>query len=130
MFRLRMAILGATAALALGTASALAMTEALTNGDSDAHGDLVASAARNCPHGPGGVHGACVSSFARTNGEQHSQSGVPAKVQACKATIRTSDKLGHHGIGACVSGHTPGGSTSGSTSGPSEQSESADETES
>jgi hypothetical protein len=127
MFKLRMAILGATAALALGTAGALAMTEAATSGDSDSHGDAVASAARNCPHGAGGVHGACVSSVARTNGEQHSNSGQPAKVQACKAAIRTSDLHGHRGIGACVSGRsTSGASNGGSTGGSSDESETTD----
>ena len=118
MFRLRMAILGATAALALGTASALAMTEALTGGDSDSHGDAVASAARNCPHGAGGVHGACVSSVARTNGDgqesETKQTGEPQIVKDCKATVRTSGKHGHKGIGACVSAHTSGTSTGGS----------------
>jgi len=108
MFRLRLAILGATAALALGTATAFAMTEMASGGDNDAHGDAVASAARNCPHGAGGVHGACVSSVARTNGteQQDESGGQPAKVAACKAAIRTSDKPGHKGIGACVSGRS------------------------
>jgi hypothetical protein len=109
MFKLRLAILGATAALALGTASVFAMTELATSGDSDAHGDAVASAARNCPHGAGGVHGACVSSVARTNGTDQSENdgqGQPAKIKACKATIPTSDKPGHKGIGACVSGRS------------------------
>ena len=114
MFRLRLAILGATAALALGTATAFAMTELGTSGDSDSHGDAVASAARNCPHGAGGVHGACVSSVARTNGQgqdegQSEDQGQPAKVEACKAAIRTSDKPGHRGIGACVSGRSTSG---------------------
>ena len=122
MFRLRLAILGAAAMLALGTASAFAMTEAATNGDSDSHGDAVASAARNCPHGAGGVHGACVSSVARTNGEQHHASGQPAIVQACKDSVRTAGKSGHMGIGACVSGHTTSAPT---TSGPSGSNESA-----
>src|SRR5712691_8943127 len=72
MFKLRLAILGATAALALGSASALAMSESVGSGDPDAHGDAVASAARNCPHGPGGVHGACVSAIASANGQSHS----------------------------------------------------------
>lgn len=109
MFRLRLAILGVTAALALGTATAFAMTELATSGNSDSHGDAVASAARNCPHGAGGVHGACVSSVARTNGAEQSGNdgqGMPAKVKACKAAIRTSDKPGHRGIGACVSGRS------------------------
>ncbi len=71
MFKLRLAILGATAALAFGSASALAMSESVGSGDPDAHGDAVASAARNCPHGPGGVHGACVSAIASANGQSH-----------------------------------------------------------
>lgn len=128
MFRLRMAILGATAALALGTASALAMTEALTGGDSDSHGDAVASAARNCPHGAGGVHGACVSSVARTNGdsqEKDTNSGVPQIVKNCKATVRTGDKPGHRGIGACVSSHVSHSSTGGSADESETESDSA-----
>jgi hypothetical protein len=71
MFKLRLAILGAAAALALGTASALAMSESAGSGDRDAHGDAVASAARNCPHGASGVHGACVSAIASANGQAH-----------------------------------------------------------
>ena len=122
MFRLRIVFLGATAALALGTASALAMTEALTGGDSDSHGDAVASAARNCPHGAGGVHGACVSSVARThddgqeneNDNKPHETGQPQIVKDCKATVRTSDKHDHKGIGACVSAHTSHTSSDGS----------------
>ena len=121
MFRLRLAILGAAATLALGTASALAMTESATNGDSDSHGDAVASAAHSCPHGAGGVHGACVSSVARTNGEQHRASGQPATVAACKDKTRTGGRGSTMGIGACVSAAAGGSSTSGS----SETSESA-----
>src|SRR5690348_9432723 len=71
MIKFRLAILGATAALALGSASALAMSESAGSGDPDAHGDAVASAARNCPHGPGGVHGECVSDIASMNGQSH-----------------------------------------------------------
>jgi len=108
MLKLRLAILGATAALALGTATALAMTGAIPFGDGDSHGDAVASAARSCPHGAGGVHGACVSSVARTNGssEANEDNGSqPAFVKACKAARATTggDKHGHRGIGACVS---------------------------
>jgi len=47
------------------------MSESAGSGDPDAHGDAVASAARNCPHGAGGVHGACVSAIASTNGQSH-----------------------------------------------------------
>ena len=88
MFRLRLAILGAAAALALGTAGAMAMTEN-GSGDSDSHGDAVASAARNCPHGASGVHGACVSAIASTEGQENSndQGGgkSTAPGQVCKA---------------------------------------------
>jgi hypothetical protein len=84
---LRLAILGAAAALALGTAGAMAMQEVGNNNDS--HGDAVASAARNCAHGPGGVHGACVSSVARTEGQENSQDtdtkSSTAPGQVCKA---------------------------------------------
>lgn len=119
MLKLRFAILGAVAALALGTASALAMTGAVTLGGDDNHGAAVASAARNCPHGAGGVHGACVSSVARTNGQSEStdnNGNEPAFVKACKAARTTGgDKPGHRGIGACVSAHAKaqGGSGSG-----------------
>jgi hypothetical protein len=110
MLKLRLAILGATAALALGTATALAMTGAVPFGDGDSHGDGVASAARSCPHGADGVHGACVSSVARTNSPSQSNEdngNEPAFVKACKAAraTTTGDKHGHRGIGACVSAH-------------------------
>jgi len=81
MIRLRLAILGATAMLALGSASALAMTETIGGGDPDAHGDAVASAARNCPHGPGGVHGACVSAVAHSTGQASDNSQRPSHVK-------------------------------------------------
>jgi hypothetical protein len=55
--KLRLAILGAAAALALGAGSALAMQESAGSGDPDAHGDLVASAARHCPHAASVTHG-------------------------------------------------------------------------
>ncbi|HEV2475745.1 MAG TPA: hypothetical protein VGX22_04330 [Candidatus Dormibacteraeota bacterium] len=88
MFRLRLAILGAAAALALGTAGAMAMQGVDSNNDS--HGDAVASAARNCAHGPHGVHGACVSSVARTEGQENSGQDDDAKSstapgQVCKS---------------------------------------------
>ena len=86
MFKLRLAILGAAAALALGTAGAMAMQGVDSNNDS--HGDAVASAARNCAHGPGGVHGACVSSVARSEGQENSSEdskSTTAPGQVCKA---------------------------------------------
>lgn len=122
MFKLRFIILGAAATLTLGTASALAMTETSTFGGGDSHGDAVASAARNCPHGASGVHGACVSSVARTNGESQSNDSngnQPAFVKACKAARGTAggDKPGSRGIGKCVSAHAKAqGGASGSES--------------
>lgn len=90
MFKLRLAILGAAAALALGTAGALAMTETGST-SSDSHGDAVASAARSCPHHASGdrdSHGDCVSAIASTNG-QSDESGTNGKStapgQVCKA---------------------------------------------
>lgn len=122
MVKLRLAIMGAAAALVFGTATALAMTDGVFGGG-DTHGDAVASAARNCPHGAGGVHGACVSSVARTNGAAHSDGtsgNEPAFVKDCKAARATtsSDKPGHRGIGACVSAHAKaqGGSGGSGTS--------------
>lgn len=126
MFRLRLAILGATAALALGSAGALAMEAAGTT-DSDGHGDAVSSAARNCAHGPGGVHGACVSSVARSEGAENNdkdQSGTTngkatAPGQVCKApdaseaaeptgkaADKTEDKAEQQAFVACVEAHS------------------------
>ena len=112
MFKLRLAILGAAAALAFGTAGAMAMTEAGT-GDSDSHGDAVASAARNCPHGASGVHGACVSAIASTNGEANSsendqadQNGKStAPGQVCKTVVKGGSKADHRAFAACVVSH-------------------------
>lgn len=123
MFRLRLAILGAAAALALGTAGALAMEAAGTN-DADSHGDAVASAARNCPHGASGVHGACVSAIAHAktqdNSDQSSGSGKSktAPGQVCKApdaseateptdkaTDKTEDRAEQQAFVACVKAH-------------------------
>jgi hypothetical protein len=103
MLKLRLAILGAAAALALGTAGALAMSESAGGGD--AHGDAVASAARNCPHGASGVHGACVSAIASANGQAHRDGQQAAKVKACKAAETTNDRAAHIAFAACVSGH-------------------------
>jgi hypothetical protein len=100
MLRLRLAILGAAAAVALGTASVLAMTEVNVGGDN--HGSAVASAARNCPHGASGVHGACVSAVASTNGQSHRDGQQSARVHACKAANPGHDKPGHAAFKACV----------------------------
>jgi hypothetical protein len=89
MFKLRLAILGAAAALALGTAGAMAM-QGVGSNDADSHGDAVASAARSCPHGPNGVHGACVSAIAssearESNAQETQDQPSTAPGQVCKA---------------------------------------------
>jgi hypothetical protein len=128
MFKLRLAILGAAAALALGTAGAMAMQDVGSN-NADSHGDAVASAARNCAHGPGGVHGACVSSVARTQGKEDSSQDTDTKSstapgQVCKAADtdttetapargdksaeaadRTEDRAEQQAFVACVKAH-------------------------
>ena len=128
MHRLRFAILGAAAALALGTASAVAMQQSVGGGtDPDQHGDNVASAARNCPHGPDGIHGQCVSAVASSKSESAEQETktdssnaaacksadtaedaaekAPAKGdKAAKAADKTEDKSEHKSFAACVSG--------------------------
>src|SRR5438094_10098036 len=91
MHRLRIAILGAAAALTLGTASAFAMQEGASGTDNDAHGDAVSSAARTtCPHGPNGVHGQCVSAIASVNGQAQRDAGRSSSVAACQATERAA----------------------------------------
>ncbi len=131
MFRLRFAILGAAAALALGTASALAMVG--SSGDPDAHGDAVASAARNCPHvvsGVHGAHGACVSAIASTEGQDNESDTQANPAKTCKAgdtsedksetkpakgdkaakkADQTEDKSEHRNFATCVSGQSAAG---------------------
>ncbi len=126
MHKFRFALLGAAAALALGTAGAVAMQSNVAGTtDPDSHGDAVASAARTtCPHGPDGVHGECVSAIASTE-SQETKDEAPSRVQACKAgdktedgtekapakgdkaaktTDKTEDKSEHKAFAACVSG--------------------------
>ena len=130
MFRVRLAILGAAAALALGTAGVMAMQQTAGSGEGDAHGDAVASAARNCPHGPGDAHGDCVSAVAHSdqdNAQENEQDSstaqackaaeqaedaaekAPAKGdKAAKAADKTEDKTEQQAFVACVSaGETP-----------------------
>ncbi len=108
-------------------ASALAMQESTGTGDPDAHGDAVASAARNCPHGANGVHGACVSAIASTEGQENNDGAQAARVKACmaadktedgsekavahgdkagKTADRSEDKSEHRAFAACVSGQS------------------------
>src|SRR2546422_10268061 len=75
MSKVRFLVVGAGAALALGTAGVLASVGAVTLTSSDSHGDAVASAAREtCPKGPNGVHGQCVSAIASSKSESKSES--------------------------------------------------------
>jgi cytoskeletal protein RodZ len=94
MHRLRFAILGAVAALALGTASAVAMQQSAGAGtDPDQHGDNVASAARTtCPHGAEGVHGGCVSAVAQSKSEDTKDTPETSTVNTCKSTDASEDK--------------------------------------
>ena len=95
MHRLRFVILGAVAALALGTASAVAMEQNAGGGtDPDQHGDKVSAAAQTtCPTGPGGVHGECVSDVASSKSEAGENTDGNSKVAACKATDQSEDAL-------------------------------------
>ncbi len=125
MFKLRLAILGAAAALALGSAGVLAMTETGST-DSDSHGDAVASAARSCPHHASAdrdSHGDCVSAIASTNGNDtdnesgtHGKSTAPGQVCKAadaseaaepkdKAADRTEDRAEQQAFVACVTSH-------------------------
>ena len=136
MFKLRIAILGAAAALALGTAGAMAMSEGIGGADPDGHGDAVASAARNCPHHASGdrdSHGDCVSAIASANGNngdtdtgkgagQSGKSTAPGQVCKAndsteaaepqgKAADKTEDKAEQQALAACVTAHA--GATTG-----------------
>ena len=101
MLKFRFAISAAIAALALGSASAMAMQANGGGTHPDNHGAVVSSAARTtCHTATSGTHGACVSAIASTNGRAHSNGGGSAKVRACKA-----QGLKGRDFGACVSGH-------------------------
>lgn len=90
MLKLRFVIFGAGAALALGMGSALAMQTGA--GGNDSHGDAVASAARTtCPHGPGGVHGQCVSAIASSKSEDGSKDSRENANPACTKGDATED---------------------------------------
>lgn len=127
MFKLRLAILGAAAALALGTGSALAMhQEGSTGGDS--HGDAVAAAAHSCATGTADEHGDCVSAVASTESQESpkpdttDQSTSPGQVcqaadtdktetapakgdKTAKAADKTEDKAEQQAFVACVKAH-------------------------
>jgi hypothetical protein len=88
-----------SAALLLGGGTALANVSALSS-NSDAHGDAVASAARTtCPHGPGGVHGACVSAIASSSRVSDTNTGDGAgdtNEDAATKSHKNADKSHGH----------------------------------
>jgi hypothetical protein len=100
MFKLKFLVAAASAALALGGASAMAMQQ--NSGGSPHpvnHGAVVSSAARTTCHTvTDETHGQCVSAIASTNGKSENKGS--AKVQACRARGLTG-----RDFGACVSGH-------------------------
>ena len=102
MIKLRLVILGASAVFALGTAGVLAMTETSVSGERDNHGAFVASAARTCPHGAGGVHGACVSSVARSNAGKDTADRHSTLVHSCQAANPGHDKTAHAAFKTCA----------------------------
>ncbi|HKC18627.1 MAG TPA: hypothetical protein VKE27_03255 [Candidatus Dormibacteraeota bacterium] len=124
MFKLRLAILGAAAALALGTAGAVAAMQDTGRTDAGSHGSVVSAAAHNCPHGANGVHGACVSAIANTEGQENNNSDsntsgrATAPGQVCKAADateatepagkdadKTEDRAEQRAFVACVTAH-------------------------
>jgi hypothetical protein len=138
MLKFRLAILVAGAALAIGSASVLAMTASFNH---DNHGDLVSSAARTtCRTMATGERGECVSAIASGKDSAGSQEnnnpdGARAKaVAACKqdsgddatetapakgdksgkATDHSEDRTEHKAVVACITGKTPSGASAGS----------------
>ena len=92
MSKVRFLLVGAGAALALGTAGVLASVGAVTVTNSDSHGDAVASAAREtCPHGPNGVHGQCVSAIASSKSESEAPDTTCTSSSANDATEDASE---------------------------------------
>jgi len=86
MSKVRFLLVGAGAVLALGTGGVLASVGAATPTNSDSHGDAVSTAAKGtCPHGPNGVHGACVSAIASSKSESKESDST------CNATDTTED---------------------------------------
>jgi hypothetical protein len=86
MSKVRFLLVGAGAALALGTGGVLASVGAATPTNSDSHGDAVAAAAQDtCPHGPNGVHGKCVSAIASSKSESKESDST------CNAADTTED---------------------------------------
>ena len=108
MFKLRLAILGAGAALAFGTAGVMAMTSGFDHGQ---HGALVSSAARTtCRTVTTETRGACVSAIASTNGQAHRDGARAKAVHACMQSnggMKGATRAQRQAIVACITGKTP-----------------------
>ncbi len=108
MFKLRLAILGAGAALAFGTASAMAMTAGFSINN---HGSVVSSAARTtCRTVTTETRGACVSAIASTNGQANRDGARAKAVHACMTAnggMKGATQAQRQAIVACITGKTP-----------------------
>lgn len=128
MFKMRFAIFGAAAALALGTASAFAMQTG-TGTERDAHGDATAVVAHTDNADSGDAHGDAVSATASAEGQENRDGAQSDRVHACKAALvkdessekqpakgdkaakaadRKEDKAEHKTFVACVTGGAAG----------------------
>lgn len=127
MVRFRLAILGAGAALALGTATAVAMETSATS-NPGSHGEQVSTAAQSDATA-GDEHGAAVSDVAQSNadtanaeGTENSKGARADAVAACKANDtdktetepttkaakdadRAEDRTEHRAVVDCITGH-------------------------
>ncbi len=122
MLKIRFAILMAGAALALGSATVLAMPLGANHSQ---HGSLVSSAARTtCRAEASEERGDCVSAIASTEGQENRDGARASAVAACKqdngddateveaakgdhagqAADRAEDKSEHQAIVACITG--------------------------
>ena len=115
MFKLRLAILGAAATLALGTAGVMAMT---SNFDHTQHGALVSSAARTtCRTVTTETRGACVSAIASTNGQANRNGARSKAVHACMTSnggMQGATAAQRQAIVECITGKKPHSTSSGS----------------
>lgn len=82
-----------TLASSSASASATAEPSDSASADSNAHGVAVSTAAHNCPTGPGGVHGKCVSAVAQGNATPPATPQTP--VAAGSASAGHGNSGGH-----------------------------------
>lgn len=126
MFKLRLAILVAGAALAFGAATVMAMPSGSSH---DQHGALVSKAAQTtCRTLASEARGDCVSAIASTEGQENKDGARAKAVAACKvdngddatetaptagdkaaqAKDRAEDHAERMAIVACITGKAPG----------------------